>query len=138
MSDTLNPAKVSFHRAKESLDLIKEIGWEPTSFANSARAMRAWSDLLTYGNRVFTKLEQASKATGKGMAWFGGVKRRRKSDPVLTYMQHARNVDEHGLAQVLHNDGGSFHVEIPQHLIDEGKASSKCTLTEIRPPFIRK
>jgi hypothetical protein len=65
-----------------------------------ASAEGAWSDLLLAGNAIFTKLEQGSKANGKASAWFGGIKKIRKDDPLLSYMHHARNSEEHGLEDV--------------------------------------
>ena len=63
-------------------------------------AESAWSDLLLAGNGVYTKLEQGSKVNGKATAWFGRMKKVRKDDPLLSYMHHARNSEEHGIEDV--------------------------------------
>jgi hypothetical protein len=60
----------------------------------------AWSDFLTAANRVFSKLEQGAKINGKSKAWFGRKKHERRTDPILRYVHHARNADEHGLAKI--------------------------------------
>lgn len=120
--EPLNPATTALHRANQALTVIKEIGPEPRTVEANLRANAAWSDLLTYGNRVFTKLEQAAKASPKGQAWFAEVKKLRKSDAVLRYMQHARNSDEHGLKEVIENNGGTFEASVPQHVIASGQA----------------
>lgn len=60
----------------------------------------AWADFLLAANRIFTKLEQGAKTNGTSQAWFGRKKHERKSDPLLNYIHHARNADEHTLASV--------------------------------------
>jgi hypothetical protein len=58
---------------------------------------RAWSDFLSASHRTFSKLEQAAKTSGTSKAWFGRKVHDRRNDPLLSYIHHARNVDEHGL-----------------------------------------
>jgi hypothetical protein len=60
----------------------------------------AWSDLLIAGNGIYSKLEQGSKVSGKATGWFGRAKKARKEDPLLSYMHHARNSEEHGIEDV--------------------------------------
>jgi hypothetical protein len=60
----------------------------------------AWSDLLMAAASIYSKLEQASKLTGKTTAWYGRVKHERKTDTLLSYIHHARNADEHGLEDI--------------------------------------
>jgi hypothetical protein len=57
----------------------------------------AWWSFLLSANSVYTKLEQGSKDNGKSKAWFGRAKHVRKNDPLLSYLHHARNSDEHSL-----------------------------------------
>lgn len=64
------------------------------------RAEMAWSIILNSGNGVFAKLEQGAKVNGSTSAWYGRVKSFRKSDPLLSYMHHARNSDEHSIEDV--------------------------------------
>ena len=63
-------------------------------------AESAWADLLLSGNAIYSKLEQGSKASGKASAWFGRAKKARKDDPLLSYMHHARNSEEHGIEDI--------------------------------------
>jgi hypothetical protein len=61
----------------------------------------AWSDLLINGNAIYSKLEQGSKAaSGRASGWFGRAKKVRKDDPLLSYVHHARNSEEHGIEDV--------------------------------------
>ena len=68
-------------------------------------AESAWSDLLLSGNAVYTKLEQGSKFSGHSNAWFGRRKKERKDDPLLSYMLHARNSDEHSIEDITRRVG---------------------------------
>jgi hypothetical protein len=63
-------------------------------------AESAWSDVLLAGNAVYSKLEQGSKANGKATGWFGRVKKVRKDDPLLSYVHHARNSEEHAIDDI--------------------------------------
>jgi hypothetical protein len=61
----------------------------------------AWSDLLLAASGIYSKLEQASKVSGKPKTWFGLKKKERKDDPLLSYAHHARNSDEHGIENII-------------------------------------
>jgi hypothetical protein len=50
---------------------------------------------------IYSKLEQGAKTSGVSAAWFGRVKHTRKRDQLLSYLHHARNTEEHGLADSL-------------------------------------
>jgi hypothetical protein len=60
----------------------------------------AWSDFLIAAGRLFSRLEQGAKTNSQSEAWFGRKKHERRTIPMLTYIHHARNADEHGLAKV--------------------------------------
>lgn len=57
----------------------------------------AWWTFLLAASGVYSKLEQGAKGAGKSEAWFGRVKHTRKNDPLLSYLHHARNSEEHSL-----------------------------------------
>jgi hypothetical protein len=65
---------------------------------------RHWAGFLLHFERIFRRLEAA--AGGKGNAWYGRVEQFRKKDPLLSYLLHARNVDEHGLKTVTKRQPG--------------------------------
>lgn len=73
---------------------------------------RHWTAFLVNAGRVFTKLEQGAKTVGKSDAWFGRKKRERRTDPLLCYLWHARNADEHTLQQVTKLNPG--HAKVTQ------------------------
>ncbi len=86
----------------------------------SAEAMRtaktmvdfgtAWSDFLLAAGRIFAKLEQGAKISGRSKAWFGRQKHQRQTDPLLAYIHHARNADEHGIERITEVKPGSIGI----------------------------
>lgn len=83
-------------RAQTALEQLQQA-------AGLAEAQLAWSDLLSAASRIYSKLEQGSKINGKAKAWFGRRKSERKNDPLLSYIHHARNSDEHGIEEITAN-----------------------------------
>lgn len=63
-------------------------------------ARRSWYDFLLRSNAVFSILEQGAKGSNRSENWVGVRKHQRKSDPLLCYLQHARNADEHNVQSV--------------------------------------
>jgi hypothetical protein len=71
----------------------------------------AWSDFLLAASGVYSKLEQGAKGHPSSRGWFGRVKRERKDTPLLKYLHHARNSDEHGIEEVL-TEGMSTYYDV--------------------------
>ncbi|MDP3655546.1 MAG: hypothetical protein Q8R45_01090 [Brevundimonas sp.] len=67
---------------------------------NYAQFRPVWTQYLLALNSVFSKLEQGAKGCGKSEAWYGRQKHLRRKDPLLAYLHHARNSDEHGIAPI--------------------------------------
>jgi hypothetical protein len=99
----IKAARSSLEKASEAIERLKKIKsfdeFEP-----------AWQDFLVSSNRVFTKLEQGSKVSGHSSAWFANRKRERKDDELLSYLHHARNVDEHTISPVHEVKEGSMGI----------------------------
>lgn len=111
-----NRAREALNRCLEAEALLRE--HNGNYWNNHILAFRsAWSDFLMYAGRTFTKVEQLAKSSGPN--WFDQYKHQRRTDDLLRYLWHARNVDEHGLEVVLELQTGSIHSEIPS-----GKPSS--------------
>lgn len=86
-------ASESFRRASDANSRLASVSYD--SGDSAVRTISdAWDDMLVYGNRVFSKLEQGAK-TGDSKGWFDGIKNARRTDEVMRYLQHARNADEH-------------------------------------------
>lgn len=66
-----------------------------------------WSRFLEEGHRVFSKLEKGAKGGGPSEGWFGRKKHERRTDPLLRYIHHARNSDEHGIADIVNREAAA-------------------------------
>lgn len=84
-------ARARLERARAAAALLSE---DITIVAKQA----AWSDFLIQANVIMLKLEEGAKGHGKSEYWFGRLARTRRLDPLLSYIHHARNADEHTLA----------------------------------------
>ena len=74
----------------------------------------AWSDFLVYHHRFFTVLKQVCD-NKRHQSWCQNVLRVRKTDPLLRYIHHARNSDEHGLIEVVRDEPGGFSIGSGAH-----------------------
>jgi hypothetical protein len=94
-------AKRRLRKAERAIDALKAA----TDFDS---AEEAWTDFLLAASAVYSKLEQGSKANGKSAGWYGRKKKERRDDPLLRYLHHARNSDEHGIERIVerYNDTG--------------------------------
>ncbi len=99
-------ARVEFDRAFQSMTDL-------ASADHFAEIERHWSAFLVAAGRVYTKLEQGSKANSKCSAWWGRKLHERRSEELLAYIWHARNADEHGLSKVTQKHPGSFNLTKP-------------------------
>ena len=77
---------------------------------------KEWLNFLLHAGGVYTQLEQATKPDVSSRQWYGAKKRQRKSDPLLSYMHHARNADEHTLEQVSDFKPGRISIGQPGSL----------------------
>jgi hypothetical protein len=118
-------AQTELNRAHQSLD---ELGAKrhPEEIAYH------WASFLVSFERIFTRLQAA--AGGRGDAWFGKVEQYRKADPLLSYLLHARNADEHGLKAVVERRPG-FIREVAAELVNpnDPRAGVRVTLERQDP-----
>jgi hypothetical protein len=100
--------KIAITQARGRLEKVQAALAALTQARTFADADSAWSDFLLASSGVYSKLEQGAKGAGKSEAWFGRKKYERKHDPLLRYIHHARNADEHGIEPVTAHHTGSF------------------------------
>jgi hypothetical protein len=84
-------------------ELLKKASSSCDEIANAKflpEVQSAWSDFLVISQRIHTKLEQGAKGNNESYAWWGLKRHERRTDPLLRYSHHARNADEHGLAEI--------------------------------------
>ena len=95
---------------------------------------------------MVTKLEQGAKASPRSGAWFGQKVHQRRSDPLLYYIWHARNADEHTLLEVTEHVPGvikevtptaeeteNFHRKMQQKPLPYAALA----VIEVTPPHMR-
>jgi hypothetical protein len=89
----IDAARTERGRAADSLAVVATTNDFPT-------LEKHWASFLVSAGRVFTKLEQGAKLSSKGKAWWGNQLHQRRTDPLLRYLWHARNADEHTLQRI--------------------------------------
>lgn len=73
---------------------------------NFPEASSAWQRFLVSSNRIYNRLHAGARGDTKDEPWYGKKVHERKGDPLLSYMDHARDVDEHGLEPVIREEPG--------------------------------
>lgn len=86
-------------QVKERLNRLRKAAAIIASNAPLEDQESAWLDLLQHLGTVYSKLEQAAKATPAARKWFSAKKLERKTDPLLRYLHHARNAGEHTIVR---------------------------------------
>jgi hypothetical protein len=107
-------AKLRFIKAQKALAAFK-------AATNFADAEEAWTDFLIAASAIYSKLEQGAKGHPKSEPWYGRKKKERKDDPLLRYIHHARNSNEHGIERVVgvtppNRDGYGRHLKFNERV----------------------
>lgn len=91
----MNPQAVlkSSEKFRAALKAITRMRAEPIEM----QKRDDWQFFLVAFKGIYTVLEQGAKASAQSRQWFGAKKAQRKADPMLDYLFHARNDEEHGL-----------------------------------------
>jgi hypothetical protein len=100
--------KTAIERSEDSLIKAKSALQSIEGAQNFKQFEGAWTDFLLATGRIFTQLEAGAKGTPKSFGWFSAKKGQRRSDPLLHYMWHARNAEEHGLERVTTREPGGL------------------------------
>jgi hypothetical protein len=92
-SQAINQAREKLRKAQHAVGALR-------GAATYVQASDAWADFLVPANTVFQKLKRGAVGYGRSEGWFNRVLQERRGDPLLSYVQHARNVDEHGIEPI--------------------------------------
>ncbi len=92
--------KAAIEKAEDRLVTAKARCKDLESSKDYPATRRHWYDFLLSSNAVFSILEQGTKGIPKGKVWVDQQKRLRREDPLLRYLQHARNAEEHDVSSV--------------------------------------
>ncbi len=74
-------------------------------------ANEAWTVFLVYANRIYEMLREGSRRDPISSVWFQAKEAFRIHDPLLCYLHHARNAEEHSLAEIV--DVEVTHILVP-------------------------
>jgi hypothetical protein len=86
----LQQAKARLQRVRDALTAMEQ----SIAFSNLDEN---WSNFLVAAKIVFAKLGAGANGDPKSEAWFARVLGEQRSDPLLRFLYHARNAEEHGL-----------------------------------------
>jgi hypothetical protein len=70
----------------------------------------AWEDFLQASGRFYAKMKEASKGHPKSWKWFGARLDERESDELLSYIHHARNIDQLGIVEIVSDIQGRLNI----------------------------
>ncbi|WP_294392024.1 hypothetical protein [uncultured Sphingomonas sp.] len=150
-------ARTRLERARQAASILIEAqeGWNISEGSSGAPTQlkdddypdlhTAWWQFLLAAGGVYSRLEQGAKASNKSASWFGREKNKRKTDPLLSYIHHARNSEEHGLEGSSRASGPRFKAKSGGRVInhDDGTfdfimdASADKMVLHWDPPGIR-
>lgn len=96
-------------RLRSAKEALERISRSP----NFAEFERAWTDLLIHLNSMHQIFFVGSANLPKSDAWCAKIKGERRSDPLLQYLQQARNADEHGIEPLAKLEPGGMFIGGP-------------------------
>ena len=80
--------------------------------SNDLRALEAaWIDFVAAAATIYSKLEQGAKGNASSEGWFSRKKHDRKVDPLLSYIHHTRNAEEHTIEAITERVASSIAVK---------------------------
>ena len=95
-------ARIEFNRAKDNIEALATL--RPA--ADFEEIQTRWAAFLSAADRMFNKLKEGASASPQSKHWYGTKAYQRRTDPMLCYLQHARNADEHTLEVVTKSQPG--------------------------------
>lgn len=95
----MNP--LALQKALEKLERARAARDKLSSVKNLSSYKSAWEDFLVAYVGVYSSLQQGSKGYAKSEGWFSYKKGEQKRDPLLAYLYHARNAEQHGIDPVV-------------------------------------
>lgn len=87
---TINRAEFALEAASNAISALEQA----ETFRHSELA---WTEFLIKSNRIYEYLLAGSKQDNRARPWVGTITNTLKTDPLMSYLQQARNADEHSL-----------------------------------------
>jgi hypothetical protein len=100
----------AIHQARERLRKAESAHARLLGARNLDGIESAWGDFLLAANSIYSKLEAGAKGGGPSDGWFGRMTHERRNDELLSYIHHARNTEEHGLAATTVREPGGIAI----------------------------
>jgi hypothetical protein len=95
-------ARIEFNRARDNIEALATR--KPAT--DFEEIQTRWAAFLSAADRMFNKLKEGAQASPQGKHWYGTKVHQRRTNPMLCYLQHARNADEHTLEVVTRSQPG--------------------------------
>ena len=92
-TEAITQARQKLEKAREALNRLE-------ATEDAVAVEEAWIDFLIPASSVYQKLRAGVQADPKSRQWMGEKNVERTADPLLSYVQQARNADEHGIERV--------------------------------------
>ena|SRR5579864_9274111 len=124
-------ARTEFNRAWDNVEALAAL--KPGT--NFDEIQTRWAAFLSAADRMFNKLKEGAQASPQSKHWYGTKVHQRRTDPMLCYLQHARNADEHTLEIVTKNQPGFIREVEPTP--EERAAKPGHAFVEITEPHVR-
>ena len=91
----LDAAWIDFNRARDSIEALANL--YPKTEVEAEQIQARWTSFLSHADRMFNKLKAGRRSSQESSDWYDAKIAQRNSDPLLCYLQQARNADEHSL-----------------------------------------
>jgi hypothetical protein len=104
----MNPKAIT--QAQGRLDRARSAVEAMKAANNPAQVEDQWARFLLAAAGIYSKLLQGAKGNAKSETWFGQKTHERRTDPLLRYLHHARNSEEHGIEEITKRT--SSHVKL--------------------------
>ena len=93
---------IALEKCFDRLSKCKHALYRYNNAHNSAELKSAWSDFLIFSGSLIHALDAGAQHTPQARQWYGGLMRETRRDPLLFYMYHARNAEEHAVGSPAH------------------------------------
>ena len=100
------------NKAKDRLALTEDALKELKCSTDYSSFKKSWTNFLLHSHGVFTQLEQACKISPQATQWYASKRNLRKHDPLMQYLHHARNSNEHSIEETTDYDAGGLGIGV--------------------------
>jgi hypothetical protein len=103
--------QIAIDKARKRLQQASDRLEQAKASSNYDEFESAWGYFLVSLDRVRSSLKAGAKHNPTSRQWFGGWEKKAAKDPLLAYLQEARNTDEHTTEPIATHFPGGVNVE---------------------------